>query len=76
MLATVRRKFGGWFATSFWVDAHYVLAALGTLTVFAVYVIGKRFDVGFAGFVAAMWVTAVGNDKVNMPEVKLHDDHA
>jgi len=69
MLDSVKQKFGGWFATSFWVDAHYALAAVGTLVVFGAYAIASRFDVGFAGFVAAMWVTAVGNDKVNMPGI-------
>lgn len=63
------KKFEGWFAVSFWVDLHYALAALGTLVVFAVYAATHKFDVGFAGFVASMWVTAVANDKINMPAV-------
>lgn len=66
---TVAAKFEGWFATSFWVDVHYALAAIGTLVVFGVYVGAHKFDATFGGFVAAMWVTAVGNDKVNMPPV-------
>lgn len=66
------KKLEGWFATSFWVDVHYALAALGTAIVLAVYVASHphHFDLGFAGFVGGMWVTAIGNDKVNMPEVK------
>ena len=65
--AGVRKQLEGWFATSFWVDVHYALAAAGTLIVFGVYVVAGKFDLGFAGYVAAMWVTAVGNDKINMP---------
>ncbi len=63
----IRKALEGWFATSFWVDVHYGLAALGTLVVIVVYVVARHFDVTFGGFVASMWVTAVGNDKINMP---------
>ncbi len=67
VMMKVTKKFEGWFATSFWVDAHYALAAIGTLVVFVIYAATHRFDIGFATFVSGMWVTAVGNDKVNMP---------
>lgn len=65
------KRFEGWFATSFWVDAHYALAALGTLVVIGVYAASHphHFDLGFAGFVSGMWATAIANDKVNMPAV-------
>lgn len=70
MTATqLKRKFEGWFAASFWVDMHYALAAVGTVVVFAVFAFSARFDVGFAAFVSGMWVTAVGNDRLNMPSV-------
>lgn len=65
----ITKRFEGWFATSFWVDMHYALAAIGTLVVFAVYVAIHRFDLGFAGFVGGMWTTAIANDKINMPSV-------
>ncbi len=68
MIAQLRQKFEGWFATSFWVDVHYALAVIGTLIVFWQAISG-RFNIGFAGYVAAMWITAIGNDKVNMPPV-------
>lgn len=69
MLPDLRKKFEGWFATSFWVDIHYALAAIGTLVVFSVFLWKQQFDGGMAAFVTGMWVTAVGNDKVNMPAV-------
>jgi hypothetical protein len=65
----VATKIEGWFATSFWVDTHYALAALGTLEIFVDWAIRHNFDAGFATFVGGMWVTAVGNDKLNMPSV-------
>ncbi len=66
---TVTKRFEGWFATSFWVDMHYALAVLGTLVVIGIYVATRHYDLGFAGFVGGLWVTAIGNDKVNMPAV-------
>jgi len=69
VIEQLKKQFGGWFATSFWVDVHYGLAALGTLIIFGVYVAAHKFDAGFAGFDAAMWITAIGNDKVNLPPV-------
>lgn len=68
-LNSAAKKFEGWFATSFWVDAHYALATLGTLIVFWQGARGQ-FNVSFGGFVAAMWVTAIGNDRVNLPAIK------
>ena len=68
-VASITKRFEGWFAASFWVDVHYGLAALGTLIVFWQGAT-NGFNLGFAGYVAAMWVTAVGNDKVNMPDAK------
>jgi hypothetical protein len=65
----IKQKLEGWFATSFWVDLHYALAALGTLVIFGVYLVHGTFDLGFAGFVVGMWTTAIGNDKLNMPAV-------
>lgn len=62
-------KLTGWFDTSFWVDVHYGLAALGTLIVFGKSAMGSPTDAGFVAFVASMWVTAVGNDAANMPKV-------
>lgn len=64
-----KQQFAGWFATSFWVDCHYALAALGTLIIFAVYAATRKFDLGFAGFVAALWTTAFANDRLNMPAI-------
>jgi hypothetical protein len=66
---TVQQKFEGWFATSFWVDMHYALAALGTLVIIVVYLVHSTFSVGFAGFDVGLWTTAIGNDKLNMPAV-------
>ena len=66
-LQQLTKRFAGWFDTSFWVDVHYALSALGTLAVIAIYATTHRFDVGFAGFVTGMWTTAVANDKINMP---------
>ena len=63
-----RKQLEGWFATSFWVDVHYALAVLGTLCVFWQGVWGT-FNLEFAGFIGAFWVTAIGNDRVNMPKV-------
>jgi len=65
--AALTQKFEGWFATSFWVDCHYGLAFVGTLIVFGIYLVTSRFDAGFSTFVGGMWITAVGNDKLNMP---------
>lgn len=67
MTAQMKKQLEGWFATSFWVDLHYMLAALGTVVVLVMYILTQKFDVGFASFVSGMWVTAVGNDKMNMP---------
>lgn len=61
-------KFQGWFATSFWVDIHYGLAGLGTLCVLW-QGLHHAFDLGFAGFVVGLWTTALGNDRLNMPQV-------
>jgi hypothetical protein len=69
MTEQMKKKLTGWFETSFWVDAHYALAALGTVIIFGQALFGK-FNIEFAGFVASMWVTAVGNDRINMPAVK------
>lgn len=68
--AQVRRQFEGWFATSFWVDVHYLFAAIGTAVVIGDYIFAQRFNTTFAGFVASTWVTATANDRVNMPAVK------
>jgi len=65
----ITKKFEGWFATSFWVDCHYALAAIGTLCVFVVYVATHRFDLAFAGFVTGMWTTAIANDRLNLPSL-------
>lgn len=70
MTEQMKQKLAGWFDTSFWVDCHYALAALGTLVVFWKYLHAGTFDVGFSTFVASMWVTAVGNDAANMPKVQ------
>lgn len=64
----MKKLISGWFETSFWVDCHYALAALGTLVIFW-QVLHGQFNAGFGAFDASMWVTAVGNDKVNMPPV-------
>lgn len=69
MTAEMKRKLAGWFETSFWVDIHYLLAGVGTLVVFARYAVTGTIDLGMAGFVSGMWVTAVGNDRLNMPTV-------
>lgn len=66
----LRTKLTGWFDTSFWVDMHYALAFVSTLVLIGVYAVTQKFDAGFAGFVTGMWITAVGNDKVNMPPVQ------
>jgi hypothetical protein len=68
MTEQMKKKLAGWFETSFWVDVHYAFAALGTLVVIVQALFGK-FNGEFATFVGATWVTAVGNDRVNMPAV-------
>jgi hypothetical protein len=67
MTEQFKKQLEGWFATSFWVDVHYALSALGTVVLLGVYVTSLKFDLGFAGFVTGMWTTALANDKVNMP---------
>jgi hypothetical protein len=53
-----------------WQNIHYALAAAGTLVLFGTYIVTKKLDLGFAGFVTGMWTTAVGNDRINTPPTK------
>ena len=63
----LRKEFEGWFATSFWVDVHYGLAALATLILIVVFAVTRTFNGEFGAFTVGMWTTALANDKVNMP---------
>ena len=64
-------SFHQWFQGSFWLDLHYGAAFAGTLVVIGVYAFSHRFDVGFGSFVAGLWLTAAGNDALNMPPIRI-----
>ena len=63
------QKIQGWLGVVNWQDTHYGLAFIGTIILFVTYITTRKVDTIYAGFISGMWITAVGNDRVNTPPV-------